>query len=277
MSYETVHYIDHDGGWFELHDGDHFYITLGESGRWSPSYEIIADPAYGVAGNILRGIKAKEGDIEIPITIKGETEAEFLTNMRAFRYATNPLRGTGKLRYCMADGTIRYLNCHLSDFNVVETADKGGGLYWRAIVATFTTHDPFWYDPNEHEQIWTDPQADLSWSQLVTNNGDTDSQPIWDITGPMTDILVLNESTGKYFYINYELLNALEHLYIDTRRGEWAMHLNHITNVSSSRVIGSSLFPFVPGPNKISMQMSQDSYIAAAGVRCRWVDCYGGV
>jgi hypothetical protein len=269
---ELVHYIDADGGWTWLNDGEKYVIGIGESGRFSNKYGITADTIYGLNGDVLRSILAISDQIELPITVIGDTESEFLQNMRDLRRVTNPLRGSGKLRYEMVDGTIRHLNCHLSEMDVVETEDRGGGRNWRSFSLIFTTHDPFWYDPLEIEKVaWG---ADLDFSQLYFNGGDQDTQPIWTLRGPMTDCQVFNEMTNKYFYMDYTLVDG-EYIYIDTRQGSWNALLNHATNVEGDLSSGSEDFPLIPGANKINIQMT-----GADGnsiVSCRYVYRFGGV
>lgn len=273
---ETTHYIDADGGWFNLHDRTNYWVTYGEKGKRAQEFEFVVENIYGVDGDVLRNTKTKSYDLEIPIVVYGSTASNLEANIRALRYATHPKRGQGFLRYVTNDSKTRYLRCHLSDFvNVDSQEDGAGSTYYRRFVFTFTTHDPYWFDPTLNEILWTDATTTLLYQQTVTNNGELDTQPVWDIKGPLDEITITNTTTGKYLYLDYTL-TAAQHIYVDTREGEWTIYLDHVTNVGYAKVVGSDYFPLVHGQNLLNFTFA-GSPTSATSVKCSWYDRYGGI
>ncbi len=101
---------------------------------------------------------------------------------------------------------------------------------------------------------------------VIENTGHVDAWPVFTITGPVSDVKVVNTSTGEQFTLIGNL-GANKTLTIDTRPGRKV-----ITDQAGTRVFpitgDSSLWPLTVGQNVITAQMGGST--AASSIVIRW-------
>jgi len=279
---EKIYWMDNDGGTIDLTDGVKYDILDGIDGRWMPPFEMVSDEVYAVPGDYVRLRKTKTREITLPIIVYGTSASDFLTNIRMLTDAFDPSKGDGVIRVDTNDSPSKtfLLTCHFSSgMSFPETYDTGNCTF-RKFVATLQSHDVFWWNAVENETLWAGDLASHFY-HTVTNSGDVDTYPIWDINGSattVTAVLVANYTTGKWFnFTNMggHLIIVYDHMIVDTRPGKRSATINHTTNVFDHMDSYSTLFPLVPGVNKIFIETTGGTLDTYA--KCRWRDMYYGV
>lgn len=276
---EDLFWVRPDGGTLQLHDYDNssgtpYSVKMGVDGRFAPLYTIVAEPMYNVPGDVPRLVTTKVRTIAIPIQINGTSAADLRSNVRLLTDAFDPNFGLGRLRAVTEDGFVYLMNGYVESFDLPEKVETGAGTNtFRLTVATFTSHDVYWYDPNESD-VYIDGYTDmLTYPFQLYNAGSVIAWPIWAICGSMTAVTITNETTGKHITANASL-GDYSRLYIDTRQLTRATLLNHNINAATSLSTDSVSFPLVPGYNKISCVFTGAT--AATSVRARWIHRYNG-
>jgi len=278
---EKIYWMDNDGGTIDLTDGVKYNILDGIDGRWMPPFEMIADEVYAVPGNYVRLRKTKVREVTLPIIVYGTSAADFLTNMRMLTDAFDPSKGDGVIRVETNDSPSKtfLLTCHfLGGMSFPETYDTGNCTF-RKFVASFQSHDVFWWNAQESERMWTG--ADITTYQSVYNAGDVDTYPIWDINGStatVTQVQISNYTTGMDFVfagMGGHFDNRYYHLLVDTRPGRRSATMNHVDNVFDHLTAASELFPLAPGTNQLFFIIT--GYDVDTYVKCRWRDQFYGV
>jgi hypothetical protein len=100
----------------------------------------------------------------------------------------------------------------------------------------------------------------------VTLDTDVTAWPIVTVTGPVSDPIVRNETTGQWWQYGGTVPDGGS-LVVDHRPGYKTARLDGV-NVFSDLVVGSALWPLVPGPNRISIEGSGTA--AATVIRFAW-------
>jgi phage-related protein len=272
---EAIYWRDYDGGTLCLNDDDPYRVRMGVDGRFMPPFSYTSESIYGVQGTVRRGTQLKERSTAYPLMVYGEDPDDVRENINKLLYATNPLRGPGKLKVATNDGKTRLLNCYLDAVTLPENDDTAGwsnGRAFQLLGATFISHDSLWLDPLEND-VYVD-SSDLSSPFTLYNAGDVEAWPIWSLTGAWTTALVYNETTGKQLYITFGL-PSIAVMYVDTRPLINTVNTTHVTNRFSNLSTDSTLFSLAPGFNQIDVALTGTS--GTTSIRVRWVNRYLGV
>ncbi len=265
----TATWIDPTGVEWPLTDtGDDvgWFTTSGPAGWHATSYEIVTDPLPR-GGEQVRFIRAKPGTITWPIYVFGDTHLQYVQRHRQIRkaFTTTVHRGLpGTLRVARPDGTARLIEAYYS--GGLE-GEAGGGWLWSTEAITLWCPDGYWRDADPQTLLaayqpgddFLDPfpsvSAGLSLGDItVTNPGDVDAWPAWELTGPMSAITATNVTTGYEFTLTYPLL-AGEQITITTDRpmvrGPAGQNL-----ASSLNWPGAYLWWLAPGDNSMILNVS---------------------
>lgn len=108
-------------------------------------------------------------------------------------------------------------------------------------------------------------------SNIITNNGNETTDPIFTITGPGTSFLVRNETTEKEFTLSTTLEEGDE-IVIDVKRR--TIVLNGITNLYSS--LSGELWSLIPGQNELRFLVSSGLTVAT-NLNVSYRDAYSGI
>jgi phage-related protein len=277
---EQIYWVDPDGGTLCLSDDNPYRVRMGVDGRFMPPFSYTSESIYGISGTVRRSTQLKERSTTYPLLVWGEDRDDVHVNLRKLLYATNPLRGQGRLQVITNDDKTFVLNCYLDSMPLPETAETIG-INFQLLAATFVSHDVYWWDPVEND-VFVDNVGgyDLRAPFSLYNAGDAEAWPIWTITGPMTytsptpALTLKNETIGEQMVISLSLA-ASNRLYIDTRPLIGTVLKNHNTDEMTTFSADSTPFSLVPGFNKISTSFVGDT--SGTSVRARWVNRYLGV
>lgn len=207
-------WIAPDGTVVPLTNPDLGWFTLDAvSGLGASSVTITKDKAPR-GGSTVRNVFPESRTIQWPIHVYGDTTAEFLARWRelARAFTMTRRRGPGRLVITRADGTEREV---LAWYEDGFDSQAGASHTWDDVVVQLYAEDPYWrdlapyVDSRAQATIGTflAPYPTVSSGQVLgattlTNPGDAEAWPEWQITGPATLITITNESTGDEFVIN---------------------------------------------------------------------------
>lgn len=148
----------------------------------------------------------------------------------------------------------------------------------------YKASDPLWYSADLHTQVMnlaTAPSGrgfnksfDYGWggsatsgAALVTNSGTASSLPTFTLAGPLTNIVLTNETTGASLTLTYTLGSG-ETLVVDFR--EATIKLNGTASRYYAKT-GGSFWELAPGNNSIRFQAQSGSGIATLEWRDAWL------
>lgn len=214
VGFATVTYVDPAGTRWPMTDLTANWYTLAEgvSGLGAAPYTLTSDP-HPRGGARLRHAQPQPRTIVWPLLIKGEDHTAFTTHWRALARAfTRTLRdGPGVLEVARPDGTARRIAVYYSD-GFDGQGRTATGITWDSAVLTLWCEDPYWVDTvpqTLHRESGTPvdylaPFPSVSSSQVlgattVTNPGDVEVWPVWQVTGPASAITFTRQDTGDSF------------------------------------------------------------------------------
>lgn len=266
---DKISWIDANGNEYPLNIDNNFKVLSGITGRFMPTVSFVEDEIPFQAGSRLRDIKFKTRDIDIPLLIKADNEISLRQKVRDCLRMFNPTNGDGRIRVTAADGSQRELFCRYSEGLEGKEDRNFKGLIWMNIILVFHAFDPYWYDSSTIVQTFNTGQpatffplfplrlssstvfADIS----VDNTGDVETWPEWIITGPGTNIILRNLTTGELTNLQ-TTLGVGETLTIDTSPGKKSIKKSDGTNLFSTLTDDSSLWELQSGINNIRIEMS---------------------
>lgn len=293
MAGERLVWIDADGIEHVLHDSPGGYresassligLQFGRSGAFMPPVEPRLEPVAGYPGARYRGTAIKERDLDLPLYLREASPEALRQKLRQVMAWFNPLRGdgTGRLRITAPDGIQREIVATYRGGLELEESEDAHGVVWQAAVLVLTAPDPFWTDVADLTSSYVLTASGVAFFPIfplrlevanvfagptVTNDGDAPAWPVWTITGPGTDPILENTTTGERLSVSGVTLSRGEVLTIDTRPGKKSVTLADGSNGWPKISADSVLWGLRPGANALSLQMGSattDSSIALA-------------
>ncbi len=286
---EILTWIDPGGVSYPM-DGSGYYLSLvGRQGLFAPPTQVVEQEVPLQPGARLRQVKTQSRGVRIPLMISAPNEATLALVRRTLRYALNPNRGPGTLRMTAADGAQRDLTCYCESGYEGDESDANRGPGFAVLPLVFRALDPYWYDANATVLTFT-PSGVVAFFQnpflpihlsasgissafTIDNQGDVQTWPVWTITGPGTNPILTNNTTGKAITMTVTLSGG-QSITIDTRPGvktvkreDGSLHYNYLS-------FTSSLWPLVRGANNISLSMSGTT--SASALQLQYKQAYEG-
>ena len=96
---EQVTWIAPDATNYDLTSGVPYRNLIGRSGLFGAPMTMIEQDLPLQSGVLVKLVKATPNMVRIPLLVKGANETDLYTAWAALRYAMNPMRGVGVLRY----------------------------------------------------------------------------------------------------------------------------------------------------------------------------------
>ena len=227
-------------------------------------------------GGRFRGARHEERLATIPVVVPGPTDGR--DELRRWARALDPLKGEGTLTVVQGDHAGRQLVCcYEAGLDSFSEEYQSLGL----TVLAFRASDPYWQDATEQSLIATIDSTAFTWfpflplvlgasdvfaAATITNTGDVDAWPVVKVTGPGTDLEVMNMTTGKAWHFEGSIA-AGSVLVVDHRPGHKSARLDG-ANVFGRLSDDSVLWPLVPGPNRVSIGFA--SATAQSSVEFTW-------
>jgi hypothetical protein len=218
-----------------LHDLAGVTIRLDEDGLGLPPVRRLVERGPGQNGDTDIGYRLEPRIINLALLIATEEPTAYWTARRALQRFLAPSTIPLSLRYVLPTSETRQIDVAYA-----------GGLTWAGSERLVTAHtvgvqlraaDPTFYDPTPRSlavtispapQAWDIPWA-IPWSignageidstATEINTGDWAAYPIITIIGPLTSVVITNQTTGDVLDFSGLSIAASEIVTIDTRPG----------------------------------------------------------
>jgi phage-related protein len=222
----------------------------------------------GLPGSFIYQSLHTPHEFTLPCWFYGNTDLDLRAQLRNIVYQMSPDRGTGRIRIQSPIGDQREIWCRYSDGLNLDESPGNAGITSQKAAILFRAFDPYYYDVNPSSQTWTTVNAPVFFpifplrltstavavSATVTNLGDVPTFPVFQVTGPATNITLANQTTGFSMNFGSLVLTAGQTLTVDTRPGAKTTTLQDGTNVFSYLSTTSALWQLVLGGNQVQLQ-----------------------
>lgn len=272
---KQLSWFDADGVEFKLDETNNIRILQGLKGFQMPPFAFMEEDVPFQPGSRLRDVKALPREMDIPIKIECTTPVNFINQVRKILNTFNPTKADGRIKVTTDTGSQREINCrYIGGFEMDESAGISGET-WQKAIGVFRAFDPYWADSSTIIKTYTTGQPAtffpffplrLSYSTVFTdtsidNTGDVDTWPEWIITGPGSNIVLRNLTSGKIISLNMTL-DVGEVLIVDTKPKRKTVKMNDGTNMFGKLSDDSSLWPLLKGMNSIRIEMSNATVVS---------------
>jgi phage-related protein len=290
MSREEILWIEPDGTQHNLMDIPNTAVNIGRAGFDMPPIRHILKAVPFRHGKRHEAFVADERRFDIPVHFSAETWETLRTRIHEVErmFWPDPTQGMGKLRINMPDGTGREIECYYESGLQGNEGVDSQGTNWTNKVITLLAPEPFWKATAASQQIYTQgtpaeffPLLPIKlsstsiFSDAVANNlGDVEAWPVWTIEGPMTRIILTNESYDPERVIDLTYtLTAGQTITIDTDEDNRTVVRDNGTDLYSA-LTKRDLWPLKAGVNNIEIQM--DGATVDSQVTLTWYARYLG-
>lgn len=259
------------------------FVTRTEAkARMMPPVSIVTIRVPQAQGGRFRHARHDERLLTLPVVVPGPQTGR--DELRRWAKALDPLKGEGTLTVVIGPWAGRQLTC-VYEAGLDDFAEEYSFLGLTTLA--FRAADPYWQDATESTVVTTiDTKAhiwfpfggsfaqnplilgasDVFAATTITNTGDVDAWPIITVTGPGTDLTVLNSTTGASLQITGTIA-AGSQVVIDARPGHKSVRIDGF-NAFGRLTEDSTLWPLIPGPNQISIGFA--SATTASRVTFAW-------
>lgn len=252
-----------------------FRVVQGAKGYGTPPTNWLEDRVPQHDGAITRDVLYDTREIEVPLLIQASDYPTLLSKTRLLRQWTNVKSGDGTLQIAEPDGTTRQFTCRLKQGLEGQEGQDVSGPTWRKVLLVFrtTSSTPYANWPSALNFTYQQAAASATWFPIfplvlggagifaqptLLNPGDVEAEPIWTLTGPMTNPVLTNVTTGAKISLTLALLTG-QTLTIDTRFRIKSVIRNDGTKLFSALSNDSSLWTLAPGVNALTVVASSTS------------------
>lgn len=245
-----------------------WFTRPGVAGWGAAPVTIVTDP-LARGGVSVRHQRDEPSRLTWPVHIWGDTHMEWLTRyrqlMRAFTLTKR--RGAGIMRVARPDGSAREIPCLYEDGFGGEPNENHD---FANPVLTLFCPDGFWRDvvPQTVRRSYAAaptpylaPYPTVSSGQVlgattIDNDGDIEVWPSWQLTGPATQLVATNVTTGKSFTLTHNLLAGEIITIIRTPTRTLVRGPGDVNLIGKLNFPSAVLWSLLPGPNDIDFQVS---------------------
>ena len=278
MQEESIKWTNSSGDVTYLHGGSNITVLMGRSGLDNLPWNITRRQTPGTHGSVVTAIRGLERQITLPLLIQGTSPENFQEVRRQLSTRAVPSTDSGTLEFTSVDGIVRTIDVHYAGGLEGKDQVDNSNLLWQNITIRFISVNPFWYgaeisttynltsgagsdflgDPFFPMRISSSTVID---SPTIDMLGDIESFPVFTITGPGADLILLNNSTGKALKLTnnggYTLDNG-EVIQIDCRPklGKTVKVIDTQANLFSYLTKDSEFWGLEPGDNDVSLQIN---------------------
>ena len=209
---------------------------------------------------------------QLLLTVRGlaSDEAGYYAARALLLKVFKPRAAALGLRISLPPSTVRQIDCHFSGRLTLPWSTREG-MIQRDVVQLFAP-DPTWYDPvtvtTPFQQVgggtgmpfpllfpFTLGASTLAQSSVITNAGSWITYPRITITGPITNPVITNSTTGEKLDFTGHSVGNGDYYVIDTRYGYKtvtdAAGANQIAMLTADSDLAT--FHFEPGDNSVSI------------------------
>lgn len=186
-------------------------------------------------GSSDRGYRLDPRYVNYVFGVFGWTKAQLWDRRKELLRIFRPTR-TIIMKHVLDNGDVRYLDCVYAGGLKMPAQDRSGGVFQKVAI-TLKADDPTLYDPVTKSVVlalgggggawefpwvipWTVGASSIDQSVALQYDGDVATSPsIIRITGPITDAIITNSSTGEKLDFTGATIAAADHYDIDLRYG----------------------------------------------------------
>lgn len=261
-----------DGTVINLTDPAAGYRILADvtAGLTAPPYEITADRYAGIDGDTVQAVSATAREVMLGQIIEAADEAALATRVRALVRAMRPKAGPGTLIASSPDGTRRTLTCRYAGGleGAEDRASTTPGRWVKAAIK-LRAADPWWYGAEQSVSVGLGsgpnffpifplvlaPSTVQGQFTVDLSDADDPTYPLWTVTGPGSDLVLTNQTTGQVIAVTTSLA-AGQSLIIDTRPGFQSVRRDDGTNLMGSVTSDPALWGLVEGVNTVTAALT---------------------
>ncbi|MDX3206069.1 phage tail domain-containing protein [Streptomyces scabiei] len=265
------------------------FMLPGATGLDSPPMELHSDDSPNLDGGMFRGARATQREIMLPVFIHGIDRRSVLKLKRQLINALNPKRGYCVLKFVESNGDPRYLYCYYKSGVEGSEATDQAGFTWAKYGIQLTAFDPWFYSDEVTVASWKFEAAKPFFNNggtflppslseglpsetivSVTNPGDIEAWPTWEITGPVKQ-LTLTNVFGESFQIGplgtgADVIPTGRTLIVDSRPGYKTLKDDLGTNYYPLLAPNPVLWNIPPGDSLIDVDLVAGSGPASISI-----------
>lgn len=268
---ETVQFRNAEG------DAVTFLMLSGATGRMMPPVKITSLPVPVANGSRLVGTAHLERPVVIPVAFPGSITDR--AELRRWARVLDPNKGEGVLTVVQGPNAGRRLTC-VYEAGLDDLAEDHGHVNSGRLV--FRASWPYWEDGIEQTVSAAQGAVVAEWFPFfplvlspsdafveftVQIDGDVESWPVVDVRGPSSLTVATNLTTGKSWTVS-GLVPSGQTLRVDTRPGHKQVLQNGV-NAFDRLVLPSSLWPLVPGGNRVQLSAALTDVNSLVGMTWR--------
>lgn len=212
-------------------------LLKGMTGCGIPPAALTSDAKPNDHGSLFRAIRYTERDVFVPLIVWGANGPEVTARRRELEELLDPLVGPVELTVNQPDGENRSITGYYVGGAEGDMAADRWGRAFQKVGAVIRCLDP-WWSTGPVTQEWRLvtatkqflPSADqffpvqlgsgqVAGHAVVVNEGDTTAEPIWSVTGPGSNLVVTNDTTGESWSLSGSLSGG-QTVVVDTRRSQ---------------------------------------------------------
>ena len=215
-------------------------------------------------GGVWRNTRRAVRNIDLPVTVLGSSATDVESKLRRLSRLTQDTLGATVLTAIRDSGNLT-MELHYTGGAELEYGGDSAGATWAKLVLSFQAPQPFWESADEESFSITSgstgrgllPQLSklrVSSSKSlgiidVDNTSDVAVFPVYEVAGPITDLIVSNGTESWGFNVTIAEGDAVE---VDTEAGT----VTGIDGVNLYSILNPApkLFSFPPGQTTITVE-----------------------
>jgi Siphovirus-type tail component, C-terminal domain len=256
-----------DGVETSLDDGSICYF-IGDDGLGMPPMHRLSERGPLQHGDDDRGYRLDPRFFRLVLEVVGVSREDLYVQRAALIDLFKPADSPGIVRFSFGYGT-RQIDCHYVSDMSMPSQDRQG--FVQRVAVGFKGNDPSFYDPTAYALTfgnvgggtgwvipwvipWTLGASILDGSTVIDYPGNWLSFPTIRITGPITDPVITNDTTGEKLDFTGTTIASGHYYDIDLRYGYKTVKLDDGTNEIANLTSDSDLatWHLEPGSNSIS-------------------------
>lgn len=285
-----------NGTTYSLSDGTYCYWLDHDGFGMAPMHR-LSDRGPLQHGDTDRGYRLDPRIVRLVLDINGFSHANMETLRMSLLSIFKPSNTPLILQNVRDDGTY-CLDCFYLGDTSMPSSDKQG--FNQKVVVTLKADDPTWYDPSGEDFNFslggggdamyvptvipmTVGASTINATQAINYSGSVASYPFIRITGPITNCVITNNSTGEKLDFTGFTIESAHYYDIDLRYGYKTVISNHGTNKIAELTDDSNLESFhleaAPdvGGGINSINVSGSGVTESTSVSISWFNRYIGI
>jgi hypothetical protein len=206
-----------------------FVVNPGVLGFGIPPTNVRIDPSAGVGG-VFRHSRRGVRNIDLPVTVLGDTRTEVQTRLRRLAKITQDVRGPMTFKAILPDGDELFLRGHYTGGAETQWGGDTAGQQFCRWVLSFQVPQPYWESSDRQSFLVSGggdrgllpeltklqvTSSEALGTVTVTSDADVEVFPLWTIEGPVTDFTADN---GTQSFTITGTIDTGDRIIIDTEK-----------------------------------------------------------